>query len=197
MKSMIKKCVAMSLVCVSAVGLLGGCGKKKAELDPDNPTQIKILTYYNGAVQVAFENLVEEFNDTVGRERGIYVESFTTGNLDSMNKSIRSEVEKKPEERDLPNIFCSYSSEALSYRKEGILASLDDYFTKEELAEYVDAYIEEGRIGENGELMVLPVAKSAEIMAVNRTDWEPFAQATQTKLSELSTWEGLAAAAQK
>ena len=35
--------------------------------------------------------------------------------------------------------------------------------TEEELSEYVDAYIEEGRIGEDNSLKIFPVAKSTEV----------------------------------
>ena len=41
-------------------------------------------------------------------------------------------------------------------------------------------------------LYLFPVAKSTEIMMINKTDWKPFADATGSSLEELSTLEGVA-----
>lgn len=38
----------------------------------------------------------------------------------------------------------------------------------------MDSYIEEGKIGLNGELEIFPVAKSTEIMMMNKTVWDEF-----------------------
>ena len=70
-------------------------------------------------------------------------------------------------------------------------AIMADYFTEDELSEYVDGYIQEGFFTDNGPLYLFPVAKSTEIMMLNTTDWEPFAQATGTTLDELATVEGI------
>ena len=45
------------------------------KLNPDKPLSITIWHYYNGAQQVAFDELVNEFNETVGKEKGIFVKA--------------------------------------------------------------------------------------------------------------------------
>ena len=45
-------------------------------------------------------------------------------------------------------------------------------------------------------LRIFPTAKSTEIMMINKTDWEPFAEATGVSLEDLETIEGVAATAQ-
>lgn len=64
-----------------ALSLLSGCGAEKAApaaesktvtLDPSNPVSLTVWHYYNGAQQSAFDELVSEFNATVGKEKGIY-----------------------------------------------------------------------------------------------------------------------------
>ena len=76
----------------------------------------------------------------------------------------------------------------MEFEEEGLLADLDDYFTKDEL----DEYIEEGRIGKDKPLVVFPIAKSTEVMTINKIDWDKFALETGADLRQLSTWEGLA-----
>lgn len=67
-----------------AAVVLTGCGARENQgteirLNPDKPVSLTIWHYYNGAQQATFNALVEEFNATVGKERGIYVEGYSQG----------------------------------------------------------------------------------------------------------------------
>ena len=66
----------------------------------------------------------------------------------------------------------------------------------------MDAYIQEGCFHDDGALYIFPVAKSTEITIINPTDWQPFADATASvitdnaddsyaKVDQLSTTEGI------
>ena len=85
---------------------------------------------------------------------------------------------------------------AYEVEQAGALADLSQYLSQEDLERYVDSYIEEGRIAADGTLRIFPVAKSTEIMMINKTDWEPFAADTGASLDDLSTIEGVASTAQ-
>ena len=78
----------------------------------------------------------------------------------------------------------------------GLLVDMDQYFSKEELSGYVDAYIEEGRFDSAKSLKLFPIAKATEVMMVNKTKWDEFAAACNIDISKLSTWEGLAETAE-
>ena len=188
------------LICISAaLLLLGGCGKGGAagvRLDPDNPTQISIWHYYNGSQQAAFDQLVEEFNRTEGKELGIYVTANSQGNVSDLESSVLAAFNKEVGSSEPPDIFSSYADTAHSIDKLGMLVDLDTYMTEEELDAYVDSFVEEGRIGEHGELRIFPTAKSSEIFMMSKTDWEPFAEATGASLDDLATMEGVAKTAQ-
>lgn len=57
---------AVSLLLCAAVALGGtACGRSKL------PTTITIWTYYNGDQLECFNQLVEQFNSTVGKEKNI------------------------------------------------------------------------------------------------------------------------------
>ena len=172
-----------------------GCGKK-GPLDPKNPVSLTIWHYYNGSQQMAFDTLVEEFNDTAGREMGIYAQGYSQGSVSDLETAVRDAVEGKVGADEMPDIFSSYADTAYDVEKAGALANLSDYLDEEELGKYVDSYIEEGRIAADGSLRIFPTAKSTEIMMINKTDWEPFAAATGASLDDLKTIEGVAATAQ-
>ena len=175
---------------------LTGCGNKSL-LDPGNPVSLTVWHYYNGSQQVAFDALVEEFNDTVGKKKGIYIQSYSQGSVSDLETAVRDSINGKVGADAMPDIFASYADTAYEVEQAGALANLSDYLDKEELDKYVDSYIEEGRIASDETLRIFPIAKSTEIMMLNKTDWEPFAEATGVSLESLKTMEGVTATAQK
>lgn len=198
-----KRLIAAVMACMMITSLFVACkGSKKEEaktvkLDPDNPVTLKIWHYYNGTQQATFDKLLEKFNTTVGKEKGIYVEGYGHGSVADLEKSITSSVNEEVGAEDMPDIFSTYADTAYSIEKKGKLADLSAYFTKKELSKYVDSYIKEGYLKNDKGLYLLPVAKSTEVLLLNKTDWEPFAKATKTSLEELKTTEGITKVAKK
>lgn len=195
--------VAQIAVLLLLTGMMTGCslqgetGSKEIKLDSDNPLSLTIWHYYNGTQQATFDSLVEEFNATVGKEKGIYVEGYSQGSVSDLEQAISSVLGGEVGAGDLPDIFSSYADTAYAAQKQDKLANLTQYFTEDELAGYVDSYLQEGYFNEDGALYLLPVAKSTEIMMLNKTDWEAFAEATGTTLDELSTTEGVTSVAER
>ena len=184
-----------SLLCLVLALILTGCAGK-SPLDPKDPVSLTVWHYYNGSQQAAFDTLVEEFNDTVGREKGIYVQSYSQGSVSDLESAVRDAIGGKVGADAMPDIFSSYADTAYEVEQAGALADLSGYLDQAELDKYVDSYIEEGRIASDGALRIFPTAKSTEIMMLNKTDWEPFAAATGAKLEDLRTIEGVVAAAE-
>ncbi len=182
------------LAAVLAAGL-SGCGSK-GPLDPGDPVSLTVWHYYNGSQQAAFDELVEEFNGSVGREKGIFVQSYSQGSVADLETAVRDSVSGKVGADEMPDIFSSYADTAYEVEQSGALANLSDYLDEDELDKYVDSYIEEGRIASDGTLRIFPTAKSTEIMMINKTDWEVFAEASGAALEDLKTLEGVAATAQ-
>lgn len=188
----------MKYLCLSAVAgvFLTGCGDKNP-LDPGNPVSLTVWHYYNGSQQAAFDTLVEEFNDTVGREEGIYVQGYSQGSVSDLETAVRDSISGKVGADEMPDIFSSYADTAYEVEQAGALANLSDYLDQEELEKYVDSYIAEGCIASDGTLRIFPTAKSTEIMMINKTDWESFAADTGASLEDLKTIEGVVSTAQQ
>lgn len=197
-----KRMVAILLAGVMAAALMGcgGTGKNggnTVKLDPDHSVSLTIWHYYNGAQQAMFDTLVKEFNASEGKEKGIYVESYSQGSISDLEQAVTSSLKGEVGAEELPDVFSSYSDTAYTVQKEDKLADLSKYFTEEELSQYVDSYIQDGYFNQDGALYLFPVAKSTEITMINKTDWEPFAEATGTTVDELTTTEGITEVAQK
>lgn len=71
------------------------------------------------------------------------------------------------------------------------------YLTEEEKAQFVEGYLSEGDFGEDDSIKIFPVAKSTELLFLNDTDWQAFADAAGVRCEDLATMEGLTAAAEK
>ena len=158
----------------------------------NTPVQITMWNYYNGAQKEEMDRLVQEFNDTVGLEQKIVVESVSKGSVSELEDAVRDSTDGKTGSDPLPD-FCSlYADAAYDLWKKDKISDFRPYLTDEEYDSYISGYLEEGNFGTNAAMMIFPVAKSTEVLTINSTAWEPFASETGASLEELSTWEGLA-----
>lgn len=163
----------------------------KVKLDPQNPVSIEIWHYYNGPQKTAFDALIAEFNETVGLEQGVVVEAFSQGSINELRDKVVESAEKRVGANPMPDIFAAYADTAYQVDKMGMVAPLDKYLTKEEIAAYVPGYIAEGRLDAEGNLKIFPIAKSTEVFMLNATDWNKFSEATGAGLDRLATIEGV------
>lgn len=186
------------IVCSCLAFIIIGCQDQSKEiLDKAHPVTINIWHYYNGAQQEAFTKLVMEFNETVGKEKGIVVESASQGTVFDLEANVMDAINGKARAEKVPNIFAAYGDTAYQVDKLDYAVDLSAYFTTDELDKYVEGYIEEGRFLGDGSLKIFPVAKSTEILMLNKTDWDKFANETGAQIAELKTIEGLVKIAQQ
>lgn len=192
-----KKKALLSVLCAAILILtVAGCGSK-TPLDPKNPTSITVWTYYNGDQLSAFDSLVEEFNETVGAEEGIIVKSVSQGSVNDLEANVLAAVQGEVGADEVPNIFMAYADTAYTIDQMGQVMDLKDYLTEEEKSAYIDSYIREGDFAGTGEIKIFPTAKSLEVLVLNKTDWDAFAEATGASYDDLADIEGLAATARR
>lgn len=193
---MLKRIVSFSLlVCAVFMLCLGGCAQSQSA--PASPTHISVWTYYNGDQLSAFHHLVGEFNSTVGKEKGIVVESYNLGSVNDLQDAVVDSINGKVGAQPVPNIFAAYADTAYAIDQMGMLADLAPYLSEEERALYVDGYLEEGTLGGEGAIKIFPVAKSVELFIISATDFDAFAAQTGASYDDLATFEGLTKTAQR
>ena len=184
-----KKILLLLTVFALSVASLTACNR--SPLDPDEPVTLTMWHNYGGDMQQAMDLLIDEFNSTVGKEQGIIINVTAISSSSELNESLALIVNGDPGAPDMPDIFTGYPKVGVQFMEKGMLCNLDNYFTEEELDEYIDAFIEEGRLADGG-LYVFPIAKSTEILYLNQTLFDRFATATGADSNKLSTFEGLA-----
>lgn len=184
----------LALLCIIVLLLCTGCSSDSAA---PQPISITVWTYYNGTLLESFNTLVKTFNETVGKEKGIIVEAYSQGSVNELEASVMQSAEGKVGAAAMPNIFSAYADTAYALDKLGLVVDVSSYLTADERAAYVDNYLTEGDFGQTGSIKIFPVAKSTELLFLNETDWQPFAEATGTQESEMLTIEGLLAVAER
>lgn len=188
---------------LSALLVLAGCSSPQEQaateqkLDPANPVQVEVWTYYAGHQQQAFEDLLADFNATKGKEIGVSVTHASQGGVNDLAAAVTASAEELVGSAPMPSIFLSYSDTAFVIDGMGKVADLDPYFTAEEKNAFIDSFLAEGDFAGDGGLKVLPISKATETIQINMTDWEVFAQETGSTLDEFETIEGITALAQR
>jgi len=186
-----KKFISIFLVVFLLFIGLVGCGNN-AGYSTKDPVVLTIWHRYNGEHQVALNELIAEFNSTVGGEKGIQIEAFSKGSDNDILNALRDSANKEVGAENLPDIFTAYIDTVLELDQMGIVANLDDYFTADEKAEYVEDYLEEGMFVEGGPLKSLPINKSSEALFVYKAAWTAFKEDTGATDEDLATWESIA-----
>jgi multiple sugar transport system substrate-binding protein len=144
---------------------------------------------YGGQMKTLMDELMDEFNRTVGEEKGIIINVTSISGSSALHDKLTSAAAGDPGAPELPDLTVAYPKTALVLAEKGLLADLSARFTEEELSAYVPRFLEEGRL--QGGLYVFPIAKSTEALFVNKTIFDRFSADTGAAYEELSTFEGI------
>lgn len=191
----------ISVLCVGGIlaAAMTGCGNstKAAKTASEHPISLTVWTYYNGDQLETFNSLVEKFNTTTGKEKGIQIESQSQGSVSDLEQNVMDAAQKKVGASEMPNIFSAYADTAYTLDQMGMVVDLGTYLTDEEKEKYISSYLEEGDFSGDGSIKIFPVAKCTEELFLNKTDWETFAGDCGVSDEDLQTVESLLAVAEK
>lgn len=174
--------------------ITGGCSQLSAEdspLDPDQPVSVTLWHYYSGQTKEIFDELVSDFNDSVGVEKGIVVDARSQGDVRQLEEAVYDAANERMGAQQMPDLFMTYPDNAYRIDALGKLADLNTYFSDGELEAFRDEFLDEGYVNEEGDLHIMPIAKSSENLYLNQTFFEPFSEETGYTHEDLATWEGV------
>ena len=121
------------------VGMAAGCSRSEEaryQLNPKQPVMITVWNYYNGQTKQAFDNLVSRFNETVGMEMGIIVDSVSYGDVNQLAEEAYNSASGRLGADAMPNLFAAYPENAYRIDVLGKLVDLNQYFSEDELKVY-------------------------------------------------------------
>ncbi|MBQ8276348.1 MAG: carbohydrate ABC transporter substrate-binding protein [Clostridia bacterium] len=188
-----KKIAALILAGLFLLSLFSGCADKTL-LDPRDPVTLTIWHVYGEQADAPMNLLIREFNDTVGKEKGIQIQVTNVTGTSKLLAQLQDSMANKPGTSEVPDLFSCHTQNAVTLGAEKLL-DFSQWFTAKELAEYVPEFIESGKI--DGKLAVFPVSKSTYALFISGGEFSRFSADTGVTYDSLSDWEGFFAAAEK
>jgi len=180
---------------VFSLTIFAGC-KKSELLDPKNPITLTLWHPYEQRMRAGMDELINEFNSTVGANRGIIIRDSFVAETSEISKALIAGADGVPGAPELPDIAVVYPGVAIIMAEKGLLVDLTTLFNETELSGYVPEFLEEGKL--NGTFYIMPVTKSTEVMFINATIFNRFANEVEgVSLSRLETFEGILEIAEK
>lgn len=188
-----KKFTALLLMGLIFLSLLSGCSGK-AELDPENPVTLTMWHVYGEQADSPMNKLVEEFNRTTGKEKGIIINVALMSSTAQIGEKLLTAQKKEAGAMEMPDLFFCHNNNVAELGADNLL-DWKEVFTEKELESYVPEFLEDGMV--DGKLSVFPVSKSTHLLFVAGTPFERFSNATGVTYDSLSNWDGFLDAAEK
>ena len=188
-----KHTLALLLVSV-LVFTLTSCGEKSLLRETD-PVTLNFWHVYGEQSGSPMDLLVQEFNRTVGQEKGVRVQVTNLSSASKIGGFLKEAQKGGRDAPEMPDLFTCHISDATALGSDN-LVDWNAWFTAEELSNFVPGFLADG-MTEDGTLLLFPISKSTQLLMCNGSGFARFSQATGVSYADLSTWEGFYDAAGK
>ena len=187
-----RKLFLLLLIFSISICCLSGC--KKSELDKNKPVTLTMWHVYGEQADSPMNRLIDEFNETVGVEKGIIINVTAMSNASKIGEKLLDAHNKIPGSAEMPDLFFAHKSNVLELGADCLL-DWNEYFSEKELSAYIPEFLEDGTAA--GKLSVFPVSKSTHLLFIAGSQFERFSADTGVTYEALSTWDGFFDAAAK
>lgn len=193
MKKLLSAVIVFTIVFCSVLSLYG-CNSSKTLLNPDNPVTLTMWHVYGEQADSPMNRQVEEFNQTVGKEKGVIINVTNMSSATYIGQKLLDAQSNKAGALEMPDLFFCHASNADDLGTENLI-DWNDLLTKSEIDAFVDDFIADGTVGDS--LSVLPVSKSTHLLFVAGGVFDKFALEKGVSYQDLSTWTGIFDVAEK
>lgn len=151
----------------------------------DQPVEIEFWHAMSGNTEEALKNVVDNFNNGVGKEKGITVTPIYQGDYDDLKSKVTAAIKADT----LPAIAQAYGTHISDYLQSGKVQALDEFIFNDEVGikdfdDIYEAYRNEvSQYDEQGTYYSLPFNKSTEVLFYNKDFF------TEHNLSIPTTWD--------
>lgn len=185
-----KKIVSLIFCLCCSLFALTGCSAA-SHLDPDNPVTLSIWHVYGSQTESPLNDVINTFNRTTGKEKGVIINVASVSNSSSIDEALIASANGDPGSVPLPDLFTAYPRIAEEIGTDRLL-DWSDYLSQKELELYVDDFLQEGYL-EDDRLLMIPIAKSTEVLYLNQTIFDRFAAETGVDEKDLLDFDRLLA----
>ena len=109
--------VAVQLFCTGCAGTM-----KREEI----PTTVTVWHVYGGQTDSPLNDLIDQFNQTVGKEQRINVQVTSVSNTNTIHELVLAAANGEPGAPELPDLFVSYPKTVMALPDDSILVDYQD-----------------------------------------------------------------------
>ena len=160
-------------------------------LDPKDPITLTLWHNYGGQMKETMDSMVDEFNGTLGSEKGIIINVTSISSSNALHEKLVMIANGDAGAPDMPDIATANPKTAVILVDRGLLTDLKTQFNEKELDAYIPRFLEEGTLGTD-QLYIFPTAKSTEVTFLNKTVFDRFSKDMGAAYDDLSNFEGIA-----
>ena len=102
----VRRIAAFLLAGILLAYCCAGCSDTAKKEEP--PTTITVWHVYGGQTDSPLNDLIDEFNQTVGKEQQINVQVTSVSNSNTIHELVLAAANGEPGASELPDIFSSY-----------------------------------------------------------------------------------------
>lgn len=180
-------------VCMLAL-LLFGCDKQETLLGPEKPVTLTMWHVYGEQADSPMNRYVEDFNRTVGKEKGIIINVTLMSNASQIGQKLVNAQNGVAGVPAMPDLFFCHNSNAQELGSEKLI-NWQDVFSASELSDFVGEFVSDGMV--DNSLSVLPVSKSTHLLFLAGGAFDRFAKEQKVTYADLATWDGFFSVAEK
>ncbi len=176
--------VVLTVIIVSTTG----CSSwfEISSLEHKTPETITLWHYYSGETKLAFDDLVNEFNGTIGIEKGIVINAIPKGGVVELEAELTNSAKGVVNAEEMPDIFTVYDDKLVELDSYGKVCDLNQYFSEEDKVKYVNDFIHEST---DNRLLSIPTVKCTEVFFANKIELDKFLVETGFNYENVKTWE--------
>ena len=163
------------------------CGCQSSNLSASDPVTQTMWHVYGEQAQSPMNELIDEFNETVGKEKGVVIDVTLVSNASEIGQQLLDAQAGKAGAGSMPDLFTCYPGSAAALGTDNLVDWKQD-FSEDELSGIVPEFLDEGIIDD--QLTVFPICKSTRLLYINGTEFNRFSEATGITADSLSTWDG-------
>ena len=122
-----RKLFLLLLIFSISICCLSGCNK--SELDKNKPVTLTMWHVYGEQADSPMNRLIDEFNETVGMEKGIIINVTAMSNASKIGEKLLDAHNKIPGSAEMPDLFFAHKSNALELGTDCLL-DWNEYFSE-------------------------------------------------------------------
>lgn len=180
-------------ICMLAL-LLFGCDRQETLLNPQKAVTLTMWHVYGEQADSPMNRYVEDFNRTVGKEKGIIVNVTLMSNASQIGQKLVNAQNGVAGVPAMPDLFFCHNSNAQELGANNLL-DWQDVFSASELSDFIGEFVSDGMV--DNSLSVLPVSKSTHLLFLAGGAFDKFAKEQNVTYANLATWDGFFSVAEK